>query len=246
MLAESYAQAAHAALDRLVASQLENLDRGADLIVHALTHGGALWLYGIGHGGELELFNRAGGLMAARLLTFSSQVSSPVAECLRDRPRPEPINVDIEQTRLAVKTSELRAGDVLLLASVSGRNVRPVELSLACRELGMTVIAMTSLEYTAQVDSAHPSGKKLCEVADVVLDNGAPFGDAGVTAEGYEYPVLPLSGLAQTALGWMLCAQVLEKMAALGTPAHVYISHNRPGGPEFNAAALKLFNETGY
>ncbi len=246
MLAHRYAEAAREALTRIEETQTENIERAAEAIAHSLLSGGAFWLYGIGHGGELELTNRAGGLMAARVFSFSCHVSSPIAECRKGRPRPEPVDAELEQVRFAVRTSEMRAGDVLLLASVSGRNVRPIELALAAREIGVTVIAITSLEYTAAVASLHPSGKRLCEVADIVIDNGAPLGDACVEAEGYEHKVLPLSGLTQTAIGWMICGEVMEKMQALGKPAHVYVSHNRPGGPEYNEKALREYNEVGY
>lgn len=246
MLGHRYAEAARGLIDRLESTQGENISRAAQAIAQALTHGGAFWLYAIGHGGELELSNRAGGLMAARVFSFHCNVSSPIAECLRNRPRPEPVDADLEQVRLAVRTSEMRAGDVLMTASVSGRNRVPIELALACRERGMTVIALTSLEYTAAVESLHPSGKKLCEVADIVVDNCAPLGDAGVEVDYYPHKVLPLSGLAHTVLGWMICGEVMEKMQAAGAPAHVYMSHNRPGGPEYNEAARQEYERTGY
>ena len=79
----------------------------------------------------------------------------------------------IEQVRLAVRLSELRAGDALMVASVSGRTLQTVELALAARALGVTVIGLTSLEYTAQVESDHPSGQKLCDAAGIVIDNCA-------------------------------------------------------------------------
>ena len=245
MVGHLYAQAARELLDRLEATQAENISRAAEAIAQALTHGGALWLYGIGHGGEQELSNRAGGLLAARIFSFQCHVNSPVAECLHDRPRPAPVEADLEQVRLAVRTSEMRAGDVLLTASVSGRNRVPIELALVCRDLGMTVIALTSLAYTAAVESLHPSGQKLCEVASLVVDNCAPLGDAGVAVDYYPHKILPLSGLAHTVLGWMICGEAIEKMQAAGTPAHVYMSHNRPGGPEYNQAALAEYNRTG-
>jgi uncharacterized phosphosugar-binding protein len=245
MLGSLYAQAARELIDRLEATQAENISRAAQAIAHALTHGGAFWLYAIGHGGEQELCNRAGGLLAARIFSFQCAVNSPVADCLRDRPRGQALEADLEQVRLAVRTSEMRAGDVLLTASVSGRNRLPIELALACRDLGMTVIALTSLEYTAAVESLHPSGKKLGEVAAIVVDNGAPLGDAAVTVDYYPHKILPLSGLAHTLLGWMICGEAIEKMQSAGAPAHVYMSHNRPGGPEYNEAALAEYNRTG-
>ena len=246
MLAHKYADAVREVVTRIETAQMPQIERAADALADSLTNGGAFWVHGIGHGGEQELTGRAGGLMATRILSFGFHVSSPIAECRKGRPRPEPFEADLEQIRLAVKSSEMRSGDVLMLASVSGRNRAPVELTLAARDIGATVIGITSLEYTAQVESIHPSGKRLCDVADIVIDNCAPFGDACAEADGYEHKVLPISGIANVTVAWMVCAEAMEKMAALGKPAHVYISHNRPGGAEYNERAMKEYNEVGY
>ena len=246
MLAHKFADAVREVVDRIQATQTPQIERAADALVRSLTNGGAFWVYGIGHGGEQELTGRAGGLMATRIFSFGFQVSSPIAQCRQGRPRAETFEADLEQIRLAVRSSEMRAGDVLMLASVSGRNRAPVELTLAARDAGVTVIGLTSLEYTGQVESLHPSGKKLCDVADIVIDNCAPFGDACVAAEGYEHNVLPISGIANVTIAWMVCAEVMERTAALGKPAHAYISHNRPGGAEYNERAMQEYNEVGW
>ncbi len=246
MLAYKYAEAVHDIVTRIATTQMDNIQRAAGAVADSLAGGGAFWLHGIGHGGEQELAGRAGGLLAARIFSFSFNVSSPIAECLKDRPRPSPLEPDLQAIRLAVNSSQMRSGDVLMLASVSGRNRAPVELALAARDIGVTVIGLTSLEYTAQVTSLHPSGKKLCDVADIVIDNCAPFGDACIAVEGYEHKALPISGIAHITIGWMICAEVIEKMQAMGKPPHVYMSVNRPGGAEYNEQALKEYNETGY
>ncbi|MCC6444696.1 MAG: sugar isomerase domain-containing protein [Armatimonadetes bacterium] len=246
MLAHEYAQAMRDSVTKIEETQMANIDRAADAIAKALANRGALWLYGIGHGGEQDLTHRAGGFMATKIFSFGVHVSSPIAEALQGRPRPEPMEADLEQIRFAVKISEMRAGDILMLASVSGRNRAPIELTLAWQAQGGIVIAMTSLEYTAQVTSAHPSGKKLCDVADIVIDNCAPFGDACLDVEGYGYKVLPISGAAHIAIGWMIFAETIEKMQALGKPPHIFMSANRPGGMEYNDEAMKEYNKVGY
>jgi uncharacterized phosphosugar-binding protein len=246
MLAGDYAEAVRAITRRIEETQMANIGAAAEAITNALSSGGAFWVHRIGHGGELELHHRAGGLLATNIFSFNCAVSSPIAECLRGRPRPEPVEPVIEQVRLAVRLSELRAGDALMVASVSGRTLQTVELALAARALGVTVIGLTSLEYTAQVESDHPSGQKLCDAAGIVIDNCAPFGDACLEAPGYEHRVLPISGVAMTVIGWMICADVIERMSARGTPPHVYMSVNRPGGREYNQQAEREYNQRGY
>jgi uncharacterized phosphosugar-binding protein len=247
MLAAKYAEAVHETIRRIESTQMEAIDRAAELIASALAGGGAFWVYQLGHGGERELTNRAGGLMATRVFSFGFHVESPIAESLKNRPRASAAaDADLETVRLAVKRSEMRAGDVLMLASVSGKNRDPIELTLAAQSIGAKVIGITSLEYTAQVESLHPSGKKLCDVADVVIDNCAPFGDGRVDVPGYDHRALPISGVTQVTIGWMICGGVIEKLQAMGKPAHVYMSQNRPGGADYNAQVLKEYNKLGY
>jgi len=143
-------------------------------------------------------------------------------------------------------TSELRPGDVMLTGSVSGRNVRPVELALACRKAGVKTIGFTSMPYTAKVKSLHPSGKRLCDAVDVVLDIGVPYGDAAVEITGLGIPALPASGAATVLAGWMLWAAVIEKMVAAGTPPTVFLSFNRKGGEAFYKQCQEQYNRRGY
>jgi uncharacterized phosphosugar-binding protein len=214
--------------------------------VKALRNGGAVFCANIGHSNQDDFLNRAGGLAALQRFACSLSITDPVAECLADRPRAEPIERDLETVRLAVRASSLRRGDVILVGSVSGKNREPVELTLACRDLGVTVIGMTSMVYTRQVESLHPSGKRLFEVADVVIDNGAPFGDAAVQIPGYDHDLLPVSGVAFIVAGWMIWGRVMEKMAELGDPATTFISANRPGGMESYHENRDRYNKRGY
>ena len=241
-----YLDAVRSVLDRLEHTQLPAIDRAADLVVHALTHGGAVFCAAIGHGNEHDFLNRAGGLAAVQAFACNFSTTDSVAECLRDRPRAAPLDRDLESVRLAVKAGNLRTGDVMVVGSVSGRNRYPVELALACRALGVKVVGLTSLAYTARVQSIHPSGKKLCDVADVVIDNGAPYGDAAVDIPGFDLKLLPVSGVAMTVIGWMLWGRVMEKMAADGNPPTVFKSVNCKGGPEHYERSRAEYNRRGY
>lgn len=233
-------------LDHLQRTQLPAIEQAADTVIQALTHGGAVFCSSIGHGLEGDFIDRAGGLAALQPFSFTFSTNDPVAECLRNRPPAEPVQRDLESVRLAIRTGSLRGGDVMLVGSVSGRNRHPIELALACRQAGVKVIAFTSLAYTARVPSLHPSGQKLADVADVVIDNGAPFGDAAVTIPGYDDPMLPVSGAAVIAAGWMLWGRVMEKMAAEGRPASTYISINREGGDAHYKRSREEYHRRGY
>lgn len=241
-----YLQAVRSILDHLESTQSESIDRGASLVAHALMNGGVVYCHEIGHANQHDFLNRAGGLAAIQAFSFSFTVSDPTPECLKDRPGGLGIERDLEAARLAVRSGNLRAGDVLLLGSVSGKNRVPVEIALTCREIGVKVVAFTSLKYTAQVESLHPSGKKLCDAADVVIDNGAPYGDAACDIPGLDVPALPVSGVAAIVAGWLIWEAAIEKMVAAGTPPTVFVSVNREGGPEFYRQMREQYEKRGY
>ncbi len=131
-------------------------------------------------------------------------INDPVADCLKNRPRGGPFDRECELARLALRAGNLRRGDVVAVGSVSERSVRPVAIALECRELGIHTIGFTSIAYTACIDSDHPSGKKLADVVDVVVDNGAPYGDAAVEIEGNDFPLMPVSGASMVVGGWVI------------------------------------------
>lgn len=242
----SYLNAVRGILDHLERSQLDGVDLAADLVIHALTHGGTVHCAAIGHSNEADFINRAGGLAAVQPFSYAFSTNAPMPDCHRDRPRSEEVEPDLEAVRCAVRCSNLRAGDVMLIGSVSGKNRYPVELALSCRAMGIKVIGFTSLAYTREVQSLHPSGKKLCDVADVVIDNGAPYGDAAVDIPGFDVKLLPVSGVSMVVIGWMIWGRVMEKMAAAGNPPSVFMSVNREGGREFYDRNRATYNQRGY
>ena len=140
----------------------------------------------------------------------------------------------------------LKPGDVLMLGSVSGRNRGPVELALAARAMGVQVVGITAMTYTANVQSLHPTGKKLCDVCDVVVDNGAPYGDAAVDVPGYDEKMMPVSGVAAIVAGWMVWGRVMEKMAEAGLPPSTFISINGAGGQAYYDRSQAEFNKRGF
>lgn len=241
-----YLEAVRGILTHLEETQLESVEQAANIVVESLKNGGAIWLSGIGHGNEQDFLNRAGGLAALQAFSFNFNINNPVPECKANRPRPEPVEVDLETARFAVRAGNLRAGDVLVLGSVSGKNRGPIELAMACRDAGVKVIGITSLTYTANVQSLHPSGKKLCDVVDVVIDNGAPYGDAAVDIPGFDFKLLPVSGVSAIVAGWMIWGRVIEIMAGAGDPPSVFMSVNRDGGQAYYEKSRAEFNRRGY
>jgi uncharacterized phosphosugar-binding protein len=241
-----YTTAVRGVIDHLETTQLPVIEKAAALVVTSMTHGGAIFCAEIGHSNQADFLNRAGGLAVLQSFSYTVNIHDPVADCHTNRPRETAIDRDLETIRFAVKNSALRAGDVMLIGSVSGKNKGPVELALACQAIGVKVIGFTSMAYTKQVEAQHPSGKKLFEVSDVAIDDGAPFGDAAVTIPGYDFKLLPVSGVGNIIAGWMLWEKVIEKLVAAGTPPSVFMSLNRPGGQDYYDKSRAEYNRRGF
>ena len=106
-------------------------------------------------------------------------------------------------------------------------------MALLIKQRGHALIAITSAEHTVRVAPRHPSGKRLAEVADVVLDNGAPYGDALLSLSSGG-AVCPVSSVTNALLAQLLVAEVVRRIEAAGEVAPIYRSANVPGGDEHN------------
>ncbi|GAA0493448.1 UPF0309 protein [Paractinoplanes deccanensis] len=224
-----------AAIDKVGAGQQEQKHRAADLLARAVRDGGVIQAFGCGHSEALamEIAGRAGGLVPTNRIALRDVVlygGDPLA-VLQD-PAVE------RRTDIAHRLYELAPvtpGDAFVIASNSGINGAVVEMALLVKERGHPLIAITSAEHSAGVDSRHPSGRKLGEIADVVLDNGAPYGDAALPLPGGG-AVGAVSSITAALLAQQLVAEVVARLLDAGVTPPVYLSDNVPGGKEHNAA----------
>lgn len=248
MFKDKYLNAVYAIAQHLD-THTEGIDAAALAIADALSNGNALVAAEVGHANQHDWVSRAGGLAAIRHFSFSFSVNDALPTKLMGRPRvgnDVGMQVDLENVRHAVRVSRLRAGDVLLVGSVSGRSRIPVELAIACREKGVKVVGFTSFAYTKDAVPLHPTGKRLIDVVDFPIDLGAPYGDAAVKLDGYDWPLLPVSGAGAIMAGWMIFERVMENLAARGTPAAVFMSYNRAGGEKALQEAKDFCDARGY
>jgi uncharacterized phosphosugar-binding protein len=112
---------------------------------------------------------------------------------------------------------------------------------MQAQELGLHVIAVTSMAHSKSVTSRHSSGKKLYQLAEVILDTGAPAGDASMTFEG-----LPLkAGAVSTVLGAAIMnavmVEAIQYMLGKGFEPPVLMSANLDGSDEHNARVIARY-----
>jgi uncharacterized phosphosugar-binding protein len=130
-------------------------------------------------------------------------------------------------------------GDVLLIASNSGSNAVVTEMARQARERGLRTIAVTSLQHATSGESRLPTGSKLHELADVVIDNGGAVGDASVSVDGLAARVAPTSTVVGAAVANALVAEVAERLARRGIEAEIFMSSNVAGGDAVNERHLR-------
>lgn len=228
MLIEHYFEALQAKIAE-IAAQPEPIQQAAKLCADTLEKGGVIHIFDSGHMVSSELIHRAGGLAALSALSFKLEVDNLVRTRADAPPNASP-GISYKYIEHVFESNQLRAGDVLFVGSVSGKTPNVIELALQAKAHGLTVIGLTSIAYSSRLDPMHPSGKRLYEVADLVLDNHAPYGDAMLEVEGVDYAICPASGMGAAAIMWAIMAGLVEEMLARGLKPSVYPSVNRPDG----------------
>jgi uncharacterized phosphosugar-binding protein len=123
---------------------------------------------------------------------------------------------------------------VFVIASNSGVNGVVVELARLVKENGHGLIAVTSLTHSLAVPAKHPSGARLADLADVVLDNGAPYGDAALPINDNGAAVGAISSVTGAVLAQQVVCEVVARLVEAGETPPIYISANVPGGFEQN------------
>jgi uncharacterized phosphosugar-binding protein len=134
----------------------------------------------------------------------------------------------------------------MVIGSVSGKSENVVDLAIEAKKFGLTVVALTSLEYSRSVESKHSSGKRLFECADYVLDNCTPAAEAMLEVEGIDVRFAAASGVSAAIIMWSVCAHAVERLMEMGITPSILKSENFKDGPEYNQRLKDRYAETGF
>jgi uncharacterized phosphosugar-binding protein len=218
-------------LQQVRESQHEAIERAAQVIADALQADHLVYVFGPTHAGILaqELFYRAGGLVP---------INPILPPGLTTDVRPITLTSHLERlpglgSKIIAETP-IEAGDVLIVHSVSGRNAAAVEVAQGGRARGAFVIVVTSLEYSRSVQPRQSNMPRLFEVADLVLDNHAPAGDALIQLPGLAQKVGPSSTVTGVAMLNAVATRVAALLLQRTGDAPVFMSANVDGGDEHN------------
>lgn len=222
MAFEVYLAEAARALERLSQHQGASIAAAAAAVADALEAEGVLHVFGCGHSHLLaeEAFYRAGGLAAVnpildpRLMFLEGALASMHAER------------ESGYAARILEREDVRVVDVAIVASNSGRNAVPIEMALELRARAVTVIAITSLAHAQAVAARHASGRRLYEIADIVVDTGIAAGDAAITLPGTVLKMGPLSTVVGAALVHAIAIEAAALLVQRGQEPQVLPSAN--------------------
>jgi uncharacterized phosphosugar-binding protein len=212
-------------LRRIKHEQSGNIMAAGLLVADALAAGGVIHTFGTGHSHLIadEAFYRAGGIAAVnpildeRLIFLKGAFESTRAE------------QESGLSRQLLAQEDLRSVDAGIVISNSGRNAGPVEMALEMKARGLKVIAITNLEQSRAATPRNASGKKLFEVADVVVDNCVPQGDALLELTGLQTRIGPSSTVAGAAVINSIIIEAVAELLRRGEPVPVLPSANSEG-----------------
>jgi len=220
-----------ALLNEVRRTQQEVIEKAAQVIAQAIQNDHLVYVFGASHAGILaqELFYRAGGLVP---------VNPILPPGLTTDVRPVTLTTRLERLegfgKQIIAETPIQAGDVLIVHSVSGRNAASVEVAQAGQARGAFVIALTSLAYSRSVQPRQPGMSRLFEVADLVLDDCAPVGDALVALPGMQQRVGPASTVTGAAILNAVVVRAAALILAQSGDAPVFVSANLDEGEAHN------------
>jgi uncharacterized phosphosugar-binding protein len=211
-----------AMLQQAADSQGEAITAAGELVAHCLAGDGLVHLFGTGHSHMLaeELFYRAGGLINVNPILDTGLMLHESALASTDLERLE------GYAAIVLNRYTFSPPDVMIVISNSGRNAGPVEAALEARRRGLPVIALTALAYSQASRSRHSSGKRLFELADVVLDNGGVAGDAAVAVPGLTGLICPTSTIIGATLLHAVVFEAVTRLLAQGIQPAIVHSAN--------------------
>jgi uncharacterized phosphosugar-binding protein len=221
-----------ALLEAVRNTQLPSISQAAEICANSIAAGGLVFLFGAGHSRMMceEMTPRQGcfaGFFALVELALSTHASIVGTNGLRSALYLEKYEGYAEEI---LKSFRFGPHDAFIVISTSG--IRPVivEMALGAKRRGMPVIALVSRQHAEQSAPAHTSGRKLIDVADVVLDNQCPPGDCVLELDGLEWRTGPVSTVTGAMIINMLRCETAERLLAKGhkpvlLPSHQFVGN---------------------
>jgi len=235
--ASEFYSRAIARLQELREQELATIEKAAELCASSISKGGLVFLFGNGHSRMMceEMTPRQGcfpGFVALVELALSNHASIVGTNGLRAPLYLEKYEGYAEEI---LKGFHFGPHDAFIVISTSGIRPVVVEMAAGAQSRKLPVIAIVSTKHCEQSPPAHSSGKKLIDVADIVIDNHCPPGDCLLEIAGLEWRTGPVSTITGAMILNMLRCEVAERLLARGIKPELLPSHQFVG----NASAAE-------
>lgn len=236
---KEYFQKLRDLLDKVENEEQGKMKEAAHEIARCIQNDGIIHVFGSGHSHMLaeELFYRAGGLAPICPIL--------IEDLMLHKGAVESSNLE-KKSGLAKKhlsSSNILAGDIVIVASTSGRNPVPIEVAEIARERGAYVIAITSPRYAATQASRHESGKYLFEMAHLTIDNHIEIGDTLLhhpeSASGFSSG----SSIIGMTIVNAIMAETIKLMLEEGIEPPVFLSNNANDAGSNNQQLIDRYKE---
>jgi uncharacterized phosphosugar-binding protein len=220
-------EAASKAIEELNSTQMESIVAAARVCADSISHGGLVYLFGSGHSRFMveEITPRQGCFvgfypLVEQSVSHYSAIVGPNG--LRAALFIEKYNGLAEEI---LKGFHFGEHDAFIIISTSGIRPLIVEMALGAKARKLPVIAVLSRAHCEAAQVAHSSGKKLIDIADIVIDNLTPIGDCAVTVDGLDWPTGPLSTVTGAVIMNMIRCETARMLVEKGKPPVMLPSH---------------------
>ncbi|HEY3366665.1 MAG TPA: SIS domain-containing protein [Symbiobacteriaceae bacterium] len=238
-LVQHYYQAVQGILASVFETQAAVIGEAGRLGAAAIKGGGLVHVFGTGHSHLIaeEVVDRAGGLL---LINAILEPSLMLHEGVKKSSSLERLPGMAERL---LSLQPLKAGDLFVVVSNSGRNAVPVEAALYAQARGLKVAAITSVAHSRSQTPTHAGGKRLFEIADLVIDNGGVPGDAILEVPGSDVRACATSTVAGAFIIQSVIAAIIENLGDLQTELPVLASGNVDGSQVHNERVLRCYQD---
>ena len=215
-------------LDSVFEKQESAIEDAAKICADAIGAERLVFTFGTGHGSfaAMEMYPRTGTVTGFRPIVESTMIS--FHHVLGDMGARQYRFIHSQEGygKAIFSSHQTLSDDAMLIFSHSGINAVTMDIAHCAKEAGMKVIGVTSIPHSAAVPSRHSSGKRLFEVADVVIDTGSELGDAGVAIDGLGPRVGATSTSIAIAVGQAINAATAKLLVERGYEPNIMVSPN--------------------
>jgi uncharacterized phosphosugar-binding protein len=225
-------------LDRQFNEESDSIESAAQLCAKSVVSDRVIHVFGCGHSQmfAMEVFYRAGGLVPVNALLIPHLALFPKAKLSTLQERIEGFAGEY------LKLENVSKEDTMIIVSVAGRNAAVIDMAIEAKRMGMHVIALTSMQFSNEVSSRHSSGKKLADVADVLIDIKCDLGDAALSLEGVDAKFCGTSTVLGMTVMESIIARTVELCVDNGYTPPIYVSSNLDKGDKINAEYIKKYS----